>query len=91
MARTVARYMVQTLKQSGVKRVFGLRGKLRPRQSHLINGLFDCHRSRVPVLAIGPPGERGGGRTISAKSADPMVPIMRVHAGNRLVARPPVD
>ena len=30
----------------------GLRGQLRSRNLHLINGLFDCHRSHVPVLAI---------------------------------------
>ncbi len=29
-----------------------LRSELRPGNLHLINGLFDCHRSRVPVLAI---------------------------------------
>ena len=27
-------------------------GSCRPGNLHLINGLFDCHRSRVPVLAI---------------------------------------
>ncbi len=27
-------------------------GSCGPRNLHLINGLFDCHRSRVPVLAI---------------------------------------
>jgi pyruvate dehydrogenase (quinone) len=29
-----------------------VRGQLRPGNLHLINGLFDCHRNRVPVLAI---------------------------------------
>jgi pyruvate dehydrogenase (quinone) len=27
-------------------------GSCGPRNHHLINGLFDCHRSRVPVLGI---------------------------------------
>jgi hypothetical protein len=27
-------------------------GQLRSRNRHLINDLFDCHRSRLPVLAI---------------------------------------
>ena len=27
-------------------------GSCGPGNTHLINGLFDCHRSRVPVLAI---------------------------------------
>jgi len=98
MARTVADYMAEALKQAGVKRVYGvvgdslngftdslrrigdiewihmrheeagafaagaeahLTGRLAvcagscgPGNLHLINGLFDCHRSRVPVLAI---------------------------------------
>jgi len=28
-------------------------GKLRPGNLHLLNGLFDCHRSRCRVVAIG--------------------------------------
>jgi pyruvate dehydrogenase (quinone) len=98
MARIVADFMAETLKQAGVKRVYGvvgdslngftdalrrlggvewihmrheeagafaagaeahLTGELAvcvgscgPGNLHLINGLFDCHRSRVPVLAI---------------------------------------
>src|SRR4029077_9142584 len=39
-------------------------GSCGPGNLHLINGLFDCHRSRVPVLAIGaqiPSPEIGGG------------------------------
>src|SRR5437764_1142444 len=39
-------------------------GSCGPGNLHLINGLFDCHRSRVPVLAIAaqiPSGEIGGG------------------------------
>jgi len=39
-------------------------GSCGPGNLHLINGLFDCHRSRVPVLAIAaqiPSGESGSG------------------------------
>jgi pyruvate dehydrogenase (quinone) len=39
-------------------------GSCGPGNLHLINGLFDCHRSRVPVLAIAahiPGGEIGSG------------------------------
>src|ERR1700759_936651 len=108
MARIVADYMAETLKQAGVKRVYvvvgdtlngftdavrriggidwmhmrheeagafaagaeaGLTGQLPvcagscgPGNLHLINGLYDCHRTRVPVLAIAaqiPSGESG--------------------------------
>src|SRR5262245_57551242 len=98
MARIVADFMTEALKQAGVKRIYGvvgdslngftdslrrlggidwmhtrheeaaafaagaeaaLTGELAvccgscgPGNLHLINGLFDCHRSRVPVLAI---------------------------------------
>jgi pyruvate dehydrogenase (quinone) len=98
MAKTIADLIVESLKNAGVKRVYGLPGdslngftdSLRrdgtiewvhvrneevaafaagadahltgtlavcaascgPGNLHLINGLFDCHRSRVPVLAI---------------------------------------
>ncbi|MGC1303003.1 MAG: ubiquinone-dependent pyruvate dehydrogenase [Caulobacteraceae bacterium] len=98
MAKTVADFMVDTLKEAGVKRVYGIigdslngfidslrrkggvdwvhmrneeagafaagaeahltgelavcAGSCGPGNLHLINGLFDCHRSRVPVLAI---------------------------------------
>jgi pyruvate dehydrogenase (quinone) len=98
MAKTIAELLVDSLKNAGVKRVYGLPGDslngftdaLRrdgtlewahvrneevaafaagadahltgslavcaascgPGNLHLINGLFDCHRSRVPVLAI---------------------------------------
>jgi pyruvate dehydrogenase (quinone) len=98
MAKTISELLVESLKNAGVKRVFGLPGDslngftdaLRrdgsiqwihvrneeaaafaagadahltgslavcaascgPGNLHLINGLFDCHRSRVPVLAI---------------------------------------
>ena len=41
-----------------------MRGELRPGNLHLINGLYDCHRSRVPVLAIAaqiPSSEIGSG------------------------------
>src|SRR5499427_910747 len=39
-------------------------GSCGPGNLHLINGLFDCHRSRMPVLAIAahiPSGEIGSG------------------------------
>jgi pyruvate dehydrogenase (quinone) len=39
-------------------------GSCGPGNLHLINGLFDCHRSRVPVLAIAahiPSAEIGAG------------------------------
>ncbi|OON69052.1 ubiquinone-dependent pyruvate dehydrogenase [Hymenobacter sp. CRA2] len=39
-------------------------GSCGPGNTHLINGLYDCHRSRVPVLAIAaqiPTGEIGSG------------------------------
>jgi pyruvate dehydrogenase (quinone) len=98
MARTIAEVIVESLKNAGVKRVYGLPGdslngftdairkdgtlewahvrneevaafaagaeahltgslavcaaSCGPGNLHLINGLFDCHRSRVPVLAI---------------------------------------
>ena len=98
MAKTIAEFIVEALKNAGVKQVYGLPGDslngftdaLRedgtiawahvrneeaaafaagaeahltgslavcaascgPGNLHLINGLFDCHRSRVPVLAI---------------------------------------
>ena len=34
-------------------------GSCGPGNLHLINGLYDCHRSRVPVLAIAADPERG--------------------------------
>jgi len=98
MPATAADFMVSTLKQAGVKRVYGVvgdslngftdamrrqggldwlhvrneesgafaagaeahltgelavcAGSCGPGNLHLINGLFDCHRSGVPVLAI---------------------------------------
>src|ERR1700744_4600183 len=110
MARIVADYMAETLKQAGVKRVYGVvgdtlngftdalrriggidrmhmrheeagafaagaeahltgelavcAGSCGPGHLHLINGLFDCHRSRTPVLAIAahiPSAEIGSG------------------------------
>src|SRR5437870_3284844 len=45
-------------------RTRGLRRSCGPGNLHLINGLFDCHRSRVPVLAIAaqiPSAEIGSG------------------------------
>src|ERR1700756_3452607 len=54
-------------------------GSCGPGNLHLINGLFDCHRSRVPVLAIAahiPSAEIGSGyfqepprETLSRKSS----------------------
>ena len=110
MARIVADYTAETLKQAGVKRVYGVvgdtlngftdslrriggiewmhmrheeagafaagaeahltgelavcAGSCGPGNLHLINGLFDCHRSRVPVLGIAaqiPSAEIGSG------------------------------
>jgi pyruvate dehydrogenase (quinone) len=98
MSKTIAEVIVESLKNSGVERIYGLpgdslngftdairkdgtlewahvrneevaafaagaeahlTGKLAvcagscgPGNLHLINGLYDCHRSRVPVLAI---------------------------------------
>jgi len=98
MAKTAAGVIVETLAQSGVRRIYGLpgdslngitdsirtrsdiewvhvrheevaafaagaeahltselvvcAGSCGPGNLHLINGLFDCHRNRVPVLAI---------------------------------------
>ncbi len=98
MSQTVADFMVDALKQAGVKRIYGIvgdslngfrthfdarvgvdwihvrheesaafaagaeahltgelavcAGSCGPGNLHLINGLFDCQRSRVPVLAI---------------------------------------
>jgi pyruvate dehydrogenase (quinone) len=98
MSKTTADLMAETLRQAGVKRIYGVvgdslngftdslrrlkeidwvhvrheegaafaagaeayltgelavcAGSCGPGNLHLINGLFDCHRSRVPVLAI---------------------------------------
>jgi pyruvate dehydrogenase (quinone) len=110
VAKSAAEVMVDTLAESGVKRVYGLpgdslngitdairqhaemqwvhvrheevaafaagaeahltgdmvvcAGSCGPGNLHLINGLYDCHRSRVPVLAIAaqiPSAELGTG------------------------------
>src|ERR1700750_1741973 len=110
MTRTISDLIVETLKNAGVRRVYGLPGdslngftdamrrdgtlpwehvrhaegaafadageaavagelavcvgSCGPGNLHLINGLFDAHRSRVPVLAIAaqiPSAEIGGG------------------------------
>ncbi|HEY0161112.1 MAG TPA: ubiquinone-dependent pyruvate dehydrogenase [Edaphobacter sp.] len=110
MAKTIAEIMIESLKNAGVQRIYGLpgdslngltdamrkdgtlewahvrneetaafaagaeahltgtlavcAGSCGPGNLHLINGLFDCHRSRVPVLAIAahiPSGEIGSG------------------------------
>src|SRR5262245_55315156 len=43
-------------------------GSCGPGNLHLINGLFDCHRSRLPVLAIAPRSRRRkSARAISRK------------------------
>jgi hypothetical protein len=49
MAKTIADQMIET-RAGGLAVCAGSCG---PGNLHLINGLFDCHRSRVPVLAIG--------------------------------------
>lgn len=110
MSHSVAKLMVDTLNQAGVKRIYGVvgdslngftdalrsrpdmqwvhmrheeaaafaagaeahltgeiavcAGSCGPGNLHLINGLFDCHRSRVPVVAIAahiPSSEIGSG------------------------------
>src|SRR6266436_4208618 len=109
MSTLVADQIVETLKATGVKRIYGIvgdslngitdslrnsgiewvhvrheevaafaagaeahltnaiavcAGSCGPGNLHLINGLFDCHRSRVPVLAIAaqiPSAEVGSG------------------------------
>ena len=51
-------------------------GSCGPGNLHLINGLYECHRNRVPVLAIAaqiPSPEIGGGyfqQGIGRRSAD---------------------
>src|SRR6266478_6417072 len=57
MAKNIAQLMVDTFVQAGVERVYGLPGDS-------LNGFYDCHRSRVPVLAIAaqiPSNEIGSG------------------------------
>jgi thiamine pyrophosphate-dependent acetolactate synthase large subunit-like protein len=51
--KTVAELLVDVLAEAGVERVYGVPGgSCRPGYMHLIDGLYDCQRSRVPVLAI---------------------------------------
>ncbi|HTF66772.1 MAG TPA: hypothetical protein VK638_29215 [Edaphobacter sp.] len=51
--KTVAELLVDVLAEAGVERVYGVSGgSCRPCYMHLINGLYDCQRGRVPVLAI---------------------------------------
>jgi thiamine pyrophosphate-dependent acetolactate synthase large subunit-like protein len=54
--RTVAGQFAETLAASADAHLTGslavCAGSCCPDNPHLINGLFDCHRSRVPVLAI---------------------------------------
>jgi pyruvate dehydrogenase (quinone) len=60
MATSVAETLVATLRASGVRRVYGIPGdsvngcaaSCGPGNLHLINGLYDANRSRVPVLAV---------------------------------------
>src|SRR6266404_8620335 len=56
MTRTVADQMVETLAAGGDAHVAGslavCAGSCGPGNLHLINGLFDCQRSRMPVVAI---------------------------------------
>ena len=58
-------------------------GSCGPGNLHLINGLFDAHRSRTPVLAIAaqiPSGEIGGGyfqETHPQESVPGMQPLLR--------------
>jgi thiamine pyrophosphate-dependent acetolactate synthase large subunit-like protein len=58
-------------------------GSCGPGNLHLINGLFDCHRSRVPVLAIAahlPSAEIGSGLFPGDPSGAPvprMQPLLR--------------
>src|ERR1700686_1864503 len=52
-------------------------GSCGPGNTHLINGLYDCHRSRVPVLAIAaqiPSREIGSGYF---RETEPGLPILR--------------
>jgi pyruvate dehydrogenase (quinone) len=77
-------------------------GSCGPGNLHLINGLYDCHRSCVPVLAITaqiPSAEIGSGyfqekiRSISSLSAAITVRRFRIlnrcPASSRLPCRPP--
>jgi hypothetical protein len=59
--KSVADQFAETLSLAGVKRMYGIvgdslngltAGSCGPGNLHLINRIFDCHRSRVPVLAI---------------------------------------
>ena len=49
-------------------------GSCGPGNLHLINGLFDCHRSRVPVLAIAAhiPSTEIGGAYFQATHPEPL-------------------
>ena len=60
-------------------------GSCGPGNLHLINGLFDCQRSRVPVLAIAahiPSAEIGSGyfqETHPQNAVPGMQPLLRAH------------
>lgn len=63
-------------------------GSCGPGNLHLINGLFDCHRNHVPVLAIAahiPSSEIGSGyfQETHPQAVPPVQPLLRtgLHAG----------
>ena len=64
-------------------------GSCGPGNLHLINGLFDCHRSRVPVLAIAahiPSAEIGSGyfqETHPEIAVPGMQPLLRARLGRQ--------
>ena len=68
-------------------------GSCGPGNLHLINGLFDCHRSRVPVLAIAahiPSPEIGSGyfqETHPQITFPGMQSLLRVHLGANQMPR----
>ncbi|SUB17614.1 Pyruvate dehydrogenase [ubiquinone] [Pantoea agglomerans] len=59
-------------------------GSCGPGNLHLINGLFDCHRNRVPVLAIAAhiPLQRNRQRLFSGNSSAGAVPRMQPTTAN---------
>jgi hypothetical protein len=48
LMKTVADQFAETLAAAGVKRIYGIVGD-GPGNLHLIYGLYDCHRNRVPA------------------------------------------
>ena len=62
-------------------------GSCGPGHVHLVNGLYDCHRSRVPVLAIAahiPSGEIGSELRGSLSVADTFPEVLRIPLARRL-------